>query len=221
MVYLLILFYGCYYIRSQFFMRVICSLPSGEKQIAISFDDGPLPQYTSSILHTLDKHQVPAIFFCIGSRAHANPQLLNTIISRGHVVGNHSYSHHRYFDFWSSEKMFLDLNRMDEVTKQISGLRPKLFRPPYGIMNPNLKKAIIKGNYIPVGWNMRSFDTMAKNPEKLLIKLKRSLRPGKIYLFHDSMEITDHVLDKFLQEVKRQGYTVVALDKVLNLQPYA
>lgn len=220
-VYLLILFYGSYYIRSQFFMSVICSLPSNEKHIALSFDDGPLLQYTANILNILDKHQAPAIFFCIGNRAEANEDLVKEILRRGHIIGNHSYSHHRYFDLWSSAKMLVDLKKMDEVAEKVTGLRPKFFRPPYGVMNPNLKKAIIKGNYTPIGWNMRSFDTIAKNPEKLLAKLKKSIRPGKIYLFHDSIEVTANILDQFLQEVKSQGYTVVALDKVLNLQPYA
>jgi len=221
MLYLLIVFYGCYYIRSGFFMPVICSFPASGKQIVLSFDDGPLLAFTPDVLNILDKHQAPAIFFCIGKRAETHSNLLDEIVHRGHVIGNHSYSHHRFFDFWSAGKMLADLQKMDQVTEKHTGLKPKLFRPPYGVMNPNLRKTIINGNYTPVGWNMRSFDTMAQSPDKLLNKLLNALQPGKIYLFHDSMNITTNILDQFLQEVKSRGYTVVALHKVLNLQPYA
>ena len=100
-------------------------------------------------------------------------------------------------------------------------LVPKLFRPPYGVTNPNLKKAIIKGNYTPVGWSVRSMDTVIRNEKKLLDKVKRSLKPGAVFLFHDTSKTTVNILPGFIREVKNNGYHIVPLDKLLHLVPYA
>ncbi len=220
-LYSLILFYGCYYIRSGFFMPVICSLPGKNKQIVLSFDDGPHPQTTGRILDILEKHKAKAVFFCIGKKVKENPYLFKEMVNRGHLVGNHSFSHDAYFDFWSWKRMMADLKQMNDVSENTVGSKLRLFRPPYGVMNPNLKKAILRGGFVPVGWSMRSFDTRANDKDKFLKKLNRSIAPGRIFLFHDSMEITGVVLDDFLKEVKNRGYAVVALDKALPLQPYA
>jgi len=98
---------------------------------------------------------------------------------------------------------------------------PKLFRPPYGVTNPNLKKAIIKGDYTPVGWSVRSMDTVIKSEKKLLDKINRSLKPGAVFLFHDTSKTTVNVLPEFIREVKNKGYHIIPLDKLLHLNPYA
>jgi peptidoglycan/xylan/chitin deacetylase (PgdA/CDA1 family) len=67
---------------------------------------------------------------------------------------------------------------MNALTTQVTGLRPQLFRPPYGVMNPNLKKAIEKGNFTPVGWSIRSYDTLINNPETLRKRVRRMFHPG-------------------------------------------
>lgn len=220
-LYSVIVFYGCYYIRSGFFMPITCSFQTSEKEIVISFDDGPLPEYTNKILAILQEQNVPASFFCIGKRVKEHGEILQLIHQQGHIIGNHSFSHDNLFDLWSSKKMLADLKKMDEAVFSEIGVKPRLFRPPYGVMNPNLRKAIKQGMYVPIGWNMRSFDTVAKDPEVLLKKILAALKPGTIYLFHDSMEITAAVLPEFLKEVKTRGYKVQSLDKVLNLAPYA
>ena len=102
-----------------------------------------------------------------------------------------------------------------------SGMKPKLFRPPYGVTNPNLAKAIKKGNYTPVGWNVRSLDTVAKEEQQLLNKINAGIKPGAVFLFHDTCKITLNVLPDFIKEVKKRGYNIIPLDKLLALQPYA
>ena len=110
---------------------------------------------------------------------------------------------------------------MDQTMQAVTGLQPRLFRPPYGVTNPNLKKAIMKGNYTPVGWSVRSMDTVIKNETKLLHKIKGGLKPGAVFLFHDTSNTTLQVLPRFFKEVKNQGYHIVPLDKLLHLSPYA
>nr|AUN35647.1 peptidoglycan N-acetylglucosamine deacetylase [uncultured bacterium] len=104
LLYSLILFYGCYFIRSNFFMKVFCSATTDKKEIAISFDDGPAENYTPQILETLKQHDVKAVFFCIGRKIAGNEKIFRQLHEDDHIIGNHSYSHHFFFDLFSSKK---------------------------------------------------------------------------------------------------------------------
>lgn len=220
-IYSLILFYGCYYIGSNFFMRVTCSLKTNKKIIAITFDDGPDATATPQILEILKQQNTPATFFCIGSRIQGNEIFLKQIHEQGHIIGNHSFSHHFWFDLFSSAKMLDDLLQANQLVRQTINLTPLLFRPPYGVINPNLKKAILRSRMTPIGWSVRSMDTVINSPEKLLNKITRRLNPGAIFLFHDTGAATISVLPLFIEQAKAKGYEIVRLDKMLNLQAYA
>jgi peptidoglycan/xylan/chitin deacetylase (PgdA/CDA1 family) len=219
--YSLIVFYGCYYVGSNFFIKIVCSASTDKKEIAISFDDGPAANYTPEILQLLKQENIKATFFCIGYRIAGNENILRQIKNEGHIIGNHSYSHHFWFDMYSSKKMLGDLKMMDHEMERVTGMRPKLFRPPYGVTNPNLKKAIINGGYTPVGWSVRSLDTVIKDEKKLFDKIIGSLKPGAVFLFHDTQKVTLNMLPEFIKEVKNRGYQIVPLDKLLHLTPYA
>lgn len=220
-VYSLIVFLGCYYVGSNFFIKIVCKADTDKKEIAISFDDGPAENYTKKILTILNAENVKATFFCIGNRIAGNEAALKRICADGHIIGNHSYSHHFWFDMYSAKKMQEDLKQMDAEMERVTGLKPKLFRPPYGVTNPNLAKAIKNGGYTPVGWSVRSMDTVIKDGKKLLAKINEGIKPGAVFLFHDTSKTTLDVLPEFLQEVKKRGYNIIPLDKLLALQPYA
>jgi peptidoglycan/xylan/chitin deacetylase (PgdA/CDA1 family) len=200
---------------------VICSAKTNKKQIAISFDDGPATSFTREILEVLRRHHIKATFFCIGNRIPGNEELLMYLYEEDHIIGNHSYSHHFWFDIFSTKKVIADLQMMDNVTKDVIGVKPKLFRPPYGVLNPNIKKAIVNGNYTPIGWSVRSYDTVMNGERKLFDKISRSLKPGAVFVFHDTSQTTLNILPLFIQYVKDNGYEIVRLDKMLDLQPYA
>jgi peptidoglycan/xylan/chitin deacetylase (PgdA/CDA1 family) len=221
LIYSLILFYGCYYIKSNFFIKVICSAITERKQLAISFDDGPAENFTPAILKILKEQNVQATFFCIGNKIAGNESLLKQVHDEGHIIGNHSFSHHFWFDLFSTKKVIADLELMNKTVENNIGVKPKLFRPPYGVLNPNIKKAIIKGGYIPVGWSVRSFDTVITDEEKLLHKIKQALQPGAVFLFHDTSITTLHILPAFIKYVKENGYEIIRSDKMLHLQAYA
>lgn len=221
LAYSLIVFWGCYYVCSGFFLKIPCRADTGKKEIAISFDDGPQENYTPQILQVLQQENVPATFFCIGNRIAGNEAVLKQIQADGHIIGNHSYSHHFWFDMYGSKKMLDDLRKMDTELKRVTGLQPRLFRPPYGVTNPNLARAIKKGGYTPVGWSVRSMDTVIQDEKKLLDKICSGIKPGAVFLFHDTSKATLAVLPKFIQEVKIRGYHIIPLDKLLALQSYA
>jgi peptidoglycan-N-acetylglucosamine deacetylase len=216
-----IVFWGCINVSSGFFLPVICKAKTEKKEIAISFDDGPAVNHTRAILQVLKNENVNATFFCIGKRIAGNEDILKQVHADGHIIGNHSYSHHFWFDMYSAKKMQDDMILMDTELERVIGCKPKLFRPPYGVTNPNLKKAIIKGGYTPVGWSVRSLDTVAKDKHLLLSKVSSGIAPGAVFLFHDTCEITLSILPDFIQEVKKRGFQISPLDKMLALQPYA
>jgi peptidoglycan/xylan/chitin deacetylase (PgdA/CDA1 family) len=221
LVYGLIIFYGCYYVGSNFFIPIVCSAKTDKKVIAISFDDGPDPVNSPQILQLLRDRGAEATFFCIGNKIQGNETILKQTHNDGHIIGNHTFTHHFWFDMFPYKKMAVDMQMMDEAMDGVIGKKPKLFRPPYGVTNPNLSKAIIGGHYTPVGWSVRSFDTVIKDEKKLLNKLINKLKPGAVFLFHDTSVTTLAILPAFLQHVKSSGYEIVRLDKMLNLQPYA
>lgn len=220
LIYSLILFYGSYFIESGFYIQAICCVQTKKKIIAISFDDGPAGSYTPQILQALKENEVQAAFFCIGNRIPGNEKLLRSIHEQGHMIGNHSYSHHFWFDLFSSKKMLNDMKMMDEQVKNAIGLRPKLFRPPYGVTNPNVKKAIIHGGYTPIGWSLRSMDTVMKDEKKLFEKIKKKIKPGAIILFHDTSKATLGILPELFRYVKANGYEIIRLDKMIQVSPY-
>lgn len=220
-VYSLVIFYGSYYVGSNFFMKVICSGNTNEKKLAISFDDGPALAHSNEVLDILEKHKVPAAFFCIGNRVSGNEKLLKRMHEQGHIIGNHSYSHHFWFDMFPANKMLEDIKAANKIISETIAVQPQLFRPPYGVTTPGMKKALEAGNFIPVGWNIRSMDTMIKDDQKLFNKVSAALKPGAILLFHDTCASTVRMLPAFITDAKQKGYEFVRLDKLINKEAYA
>jgi peptidoglycan/xylan/chitin deacetylase (PgdA/CDA1 family) len=219
LAYSALFFYGVFNIDANFFMVSFCSKPICDKAIAISFDDGP-GLYTLEILQILKEQGITAAFFCIGKQIKTKEHIVRQIHQQGHLIGNHSYSHHLLFDFFSSSKMLKDIQRMESVTNELIGLKPKLFRPPFGVTVPWLKTALTEGGYLSIGWNVRSLDTVTTNENKLMKKIIHALNPGALYLFHDTSKTTLAVLPQFIEQVAQQGYRIVRLDELLNLPAY-
>jgi peptidoglycan-N-acetylglucosamine deacetylase len=220
-IYLIIVVYGSYSIQQNFFLPSFSKADTKEKIIAITFDDGPEPSCTSALLDILKKHRVEAAFFCIGKNISGNESLLKRMNDEGHIVGNHSYSHHFWFDFFSAKKMLDELRQTDTIIQNAIGNKPKLFRPPYGVTNPNIAKAIQEGHYTSIGWSVRTYDTVQKNKEKLLQKITENIQPGDIFLFHDHGIHTVGIISDFIVAIESKGFKIVRADKLLEIQPYA
>ena len=219
LIYVSVLFCGSYFIRWGFFLKSICSVKTKEPWIALSFDDGP-DEYTSRVLDILKDYQVEAAFFCIGKKISGNEELIKRMIREGHIIGNHSFSHHPFFDLFSSRKMLDDIKQMNTVVEHITGLTPGFFRPPYGVTNPNLKKAVLQSGLISIGWSIRSYDTVIKNQQHLLHKILFAVKPGAILLLHDSSATMAAILPDLLKNIRARGYHIIRLDKMINLKPY-
>lgn len=189
-------------------------------KISLTFDDGPVPEKTKKILKILADHEVPATFFCIGSRVAANPEVVKEIDSKGHLIGNHTFTHSPTIDFFPKARISRELLDTDEMIFEILQKRPRYFRPPYGITNPMIARAVKEGKYVMVGWRLRSFDTMIKDSAKLFKRTARSLKAGDVVLFHDYSDSMITMLPRFLQHVREKGLSIVPLNELLNEKPY-
>ena len=206
-------------ICSQAYIKTLCKSDTNQKKIAITFDDGPDSKITSQVLDILEKYNIKATFFCIGKHIEANKNLLKEIDKKGHNIGNHTWSHDRWFDLFATKKMHADIEKTNGLIFETIGKKTKLFRPPYGVTNPALKKALKKLNFHVIGWSIRSFDTV-KSTENTLKKIKKELTTGDIILFHDNREHIVDILNSFLEYAKNENYEVVPLDELLNIKAY-
>jgi len=221
LAYLGVIAYGTFTMSAGFFLTSICKGRANTREIALTFDDGPVDGTSEKVLSILAERKVEAAFFCIGRRVDEAPAIARRMIDEGHIIGNHSYLHGTTFSLQSSEKIHRELEETNRAVEKCVGVRPRFFRPPYGITNPMIASAVKKGNYLSIGWSVRSFDTVAKDPLKLMKRITHSLKGGDIVLLHDRCEITSEILPNFLSHLERSGFKIVRLDKLLNEPAYS
>lgn len=204
---LLFLFYASYSIELGFYLKSICRIKTTDKVVFLTFDDGPSSEQTERVLNVLDKYRATACFFCIGEQLQKYPELAEKIVEKGHLIGNHSYSHNSKFPLFSSKRMAKDLAKCDELLDIISSDRKRLFRPPFGVTNPTIAKVVKQEKYISIGWNIRTFDTVDSSFDKILRKVDRNLKPGSIILLHDRVENSHVLLERLLCLLIEKGYS--------------
>ena len=155
--------------------------------VYLTFDDGPTPDVTGQILDILKKYDARATFFCIGRNAERNPLLYNRIISEGHAVGNHTYSHLNGLKTKNND-YYNDIRLAQSITPS------DLFRPPYGMIRPSQINYLRK-LYTIIMWDIMSYDyDPGVSKEKCLANVLTTVRPGSIVVFHDSVKASEKVL---------------------------
>lgn len=203
----IIQFCGAYFIGLNFHLISINSLNTNEKKVLLTFDDGPHVN-TVKVLEVLKKHDVKAVFFIIGKNIQGNEAILKQIVADGHQIGNHSFSHHNFIDVWSTKKVTQDFETCQKLIEQYQP-QSKLFRPPYGVTNPNIAKALKQLNFQSIGWNVRSYDTSIKDVEKIKQRVLSQLKPGAIILLHDRLDFMPELLETLIPSIKEKGYGFV------------
>ena len=219
-IYIGVLVYGSSVLSAGFFIPVI-SRGNSSREVALTFDDGPVAGRTDKILDILGEYGVPAAFFCVGKRVDAHPELVHRMHDEGHLVGNHSYFHRVTFDLQSAAAIGRELDATDLAIDKVIGVRPVCFRPPFGVTNPMVATAVRKGNYKTIGWSVRSFDTVIDDRSRLLSRITRSLKGGDIILLHDHGPCTLEVLSDLIKQVSALGLKIVRVDELLNERGYA
>ncbi len=188
-----------------------------KKLVALTFDDGPTLK-TLEVLDVLKKYKVKATFFCIGQRIEEYPSIFERIVEEGHTVGNHSYSHSNRFPFFSTKKITEEINKTTALISKATGHPSCLFRPPFGVTNPAIARAVKNSGQILIGWNLRSMDTTIQNHRKLEANIKAHLRPGTVLLLHDDRINTAKILDDILHYILSQDYECVDVKRIFELK---
>jgi len=219
MVYIILLSYSAIDFRMMFYFKTKYYSKTNEKILAISFDDGPADK-TVQVLDILKKYNIKAAFFIVGERAEKQKQIITRMDLEGHIIGNHSYTHHFWFDLFSTKRMIEELKNTEKIIESIVSKKMKLFRPPYGVTNPSLEKALCEMNYNSIGWSLKSKDTVIKNRQKIEKRLRRKLKEGSIILFHDTTPNITEVLSNFIEYALQCNYKIVRLDDLLNIKAY-
>jgi len=177
-------------------------IPTTEKVLYLTFDDGPTPEVTNKTLEILEKYNAKASFFCLGRNAEHHTDLVEEIVEKGHRLGNHSYSHLKGFQ--TSTDIYLE-----DVKLAARFLKTKLFRPPYGRIRVKQAKRI--SNYFQiVMWDILSHDYNRKiSADKCYRNVVNFVQSGSIIVFHDSEKAAPNMLKalpKTLETLTKQGY---------------
>lgn len=179
-----------------------------ERNIYLTFDDGPTPEITEWILDELDKYDAKATFFCLGKNAEQYPELFAKIVKAGHRIGNHSYSH---IKGWGTPTE----QYIEDVDFANQWLRTDLFRPPYGRISTNQAK-VLSERYHLVMWDIISRDyNRSLSPRKCLRNVSRHIEPGCIIVFHDSVKAWKNMryaLTRTLEIARRKGYVCAPIE---------
>jgi len=165
--------------------RVRTRFETARPEIWLTIDDGPDEEDTPRILDLLDRHGARATFFLIGERAERFPQLVSEILRRGHQVGHHTQTHPSA-TFWCATparvRAELDAGL---ASLRRAGASPTWFRAPVGIKNLFLGEELQRRGLTCVGWNVRSRDSLSRDPERVAARVMRAARPGAIVLMHE------------------------------------
>lgn len=179
-------------------------MPSDQKSIYLTFDDGPIPEVTEFVLETLERYHAKATFFCIGDNVRKHRAIFEKVIDLGHSIGNHTFNH---LNGWKTndEQYLNDVNQCDQQLL----IPTNLFRPPYGRIRKSQARKILRNKKI-VMWDVLSGDFSSDiSPERCLAKTLKHTGSGSIVLFHDSIKARnnmEYALPRFLEHFGNLGY---------------
>lgn len=178
-----------------------------EKEVYLTFDDGPIPEVTPEVLNVLAEYDAKATFFCVGENIHRHPEVFQMVKSQGHAVGNHTFSHEKG---WGSTQY----SYLKSFAKCQQLTQTDLFRPPYGRIKRQ-QVGVLKNHVRIIMWDVLSGDFDPNcTVEKCVNNVLRSVKPGSIVVFHDSIKARKKVLGALplvLKDLTEKGYKFRAL----------
>lgn len=201
-------------LMQRIFPAVRFYVPGQQKKVYLTFDDGPVEGVTDKVLDMLKKYDAKATFFCVGKNIEAAPDLYRRIWQEGHEIGNHTYGHCNGWKTTTGEYVagvegFMQISQRILPEKNI-----RFFRPPYGQMTWRQYQEI-KKDFCPVLWDVLSGDyEPSAIAEKIVQRVVKSVQPGSIIVFHDSIKASASVLQavpEVLQYFSQEGWSFCSL----------
>ena len=198
--------------------KVYCRNANCEGKIALTFDDGPHPRYTKEILSILEEYHVTATFFIIGVNAKNYPDDLQRIIDAGCEIGNHTYSHLPIKKL-SAEALQDEIVQCEDTIYSLCGLRPRVFRPPEGMMNDALKALLSQMEYHIVLWSIDTMDWALTPSNEIYRNVTKKIHSGDIILMHDYVSggnTTCKALRLLIPDLLARGYEFVTVSELIE-----
>ena len=213
-------YYATYAVRSQWLGRTDWRGRRDSSAVALTFDDGPSAD-TERILDVLAEHKLRATFFMIGCHVERWPQTARRVVADGHEIGNHSYSHPIYL-YRSARETGQQLQRAQTVITDITGVRPRLARPPCGVRTPAYFRIAQSLGLRTVQWDVTGFDWKKRKAKQIAGEVLSRAGAGSIILLHDGdsggnedRRETIAALPLIIEGLSTRGLHIVPLTKLL------
>jgi len=208
---------------SSLFYPTVSHGPRHSRRVALSFDDGPDPTMTPEVLDVLAEHGAHATFFVIGKSLAAHPGIGRRMAAEGHAIGNHSWQHSRWQNFYSAGWHGKEIERGEQAIAAVTGSAvPVLYRPPVGLKSGELAHAAWRRSLTLVAWSLHSRDTRLKDPESIARRVLDRIRGGDIVLLHDGHDLPGRTrplcaaaLRLILLGLREQGLECVTIPELL------
>lgn len=192
--------------------RVLTHVETQDPVAALTFDDGPHPVYTPQVLRILDKHGAKATFFMVGEAASQYPEIVKDVARAGHVIGNHSWDHPYLPNIRSR---IFRLKQLWHCANATAPYCQRLFRPPFGAQNAQIRFDARLFGYQVILWNVSAQDWILQDSEEIAQKMINRVKPGSIFLLHDA--IYAYAGSEESEEVKDRASMLQGLDQALSV----
>lgn len=197
----------------------IYSVARSDNKIAISFDCAWGTDYTDKLLEVLARENVHATFFMVQFWAEKYPEYVKKIAEAGHEIGTHSATH-SYMSKLSEEKIRQELSTSSAAIEAASGVRPDLFRAPFGDYNDRLIRTARDAGYYTIQWDVDSLDWKDLSANDIAMRVISRVRSGSIILCHNNGKHTAEALPVILDTLKNKGFTFVPIGELIYRENY-
>lgn len=226
--YLVVVAWAVFHVNSSIWARTLWRAPAPINAVALTFDDGPDPEFTPRVLELLRAKDVHAAFFCVGSRVREHPELARRIAEAGHLLGNHSDSHAMWINFSARKRLRREIAACNDAIEQAAGVKPRLYRAPHGFKNPALGDVLREQGMTAIGWQVRGFDAVVSDAGRIAQRIVDKAKAGGVILLHDGAGLqgsrdraaTLAALPVVIDGLRAQGLEIVRLDELLQIEAY-
>lgn len=210
--------HGAFHRNSPIFGRALGRLPTNDRVVALTFDDGPNSVATPRILDTLEREGIRATFFLLGRHVDRWPDVARRVAEAGHQVGNHGY-HHRKLHFRPPAYTWVDLGMGTQTIREATGVDATWFRAPHGFRSPWVSAVARELGQRTAGWTLGVWDSDRPGAEAIARRAVEGCRPGTILLLHDGdgydpdgdRTQTAEALPRIISGLKARGFRFVTL----------